>query len=80
MWCEQLLQEPAILTSFGIVYHNTTSFLVLILAGYFITAIGKEMKKISTGTIAVINLTMWVFPKHLELVRRRNVEEFEVLG
>lgn len=38
------------------------------------------MKKISTGTIAVINLTMWVFPKHLELVRRRNVEEFEVLG
>lgn len=38
------------------------------------------MKKISTGTIAVINLTMWVFLKHLELVRRRNVEEFEALG
>lgn len=80
MWCEQLLQEPAILTCFGIVYHNTSSSLVLILSGYFITAIGKEMKKISTGTIAVINLTMWVFLKHLELVRRRNVEEFEALG
>lgn len=80
MWCEQLLQEPAVLTSFGIVCHNTSSFLMLILSRYFITATGKEIKKIGTGTTAVIDLTMWVFLKHLELVRRRNVDKFEALG
>lgn len=53
---------------------------MLILSGYFITAIGKEMKKIGTGATAVVNLTMWVFLKHLELVRRRNADEFEALG
>lgn len=79
MWCEQLLQEPAIFTSFGIVCHDTSSFLTLILSGYFITAIGKEMKKIGIGTTAVINLTTWVFFKHVELVHRMNVDEFEAL-
>lgn len=38
------------------------------------------MKKTGTGTTAVIDLTMWVFLKHLELVRRRNVDKFEALG
>lgn len=48
---EQLLQEPAVLTSFWIVCHNKSSFLKLIFSGCFITAAGKKWRKLVAGPL-----------------------------